>query len=54
MTAAAVAQAVHIGPRCILVLTGELDITTADAVTTFSCDALANGATIDVVIDASQ
>jgi anti-sigma B factor antagonist len=54
MTATTVAQAVHVGPRCILVLTGEIDIATAENVIRYACDALASKTVIDVVIDASS
>src|SRR6266496_650030 len=54
MTATAVAQVIHVGPRCIFALTGEIDIETAEGVTSFAREALANTEVTDVVIDASE
>ena len=53
MTATDVAQAVHVGPRCILVLTSDLNAETAPQVTRFAREALAGTAVSDVVIDVS-
>jgi anti-anti-sigma factor len=53
MTATELAQAVRVGPRCILVLSGEIDIEAAPNVISFARDALADAAVLDVLIDAS-
>jgi anti-sigma B factor antagonist len=53
MTATELAQAVHVGPRCILVLSGEIDIEAAPHVVSIARDALVGTGVTDVVIDAS-
>ncbi|HZC52971.1 MAG TPA: STAS domain-containing protein [Mycobacterium sp.] len=53
MTATDIAQVVHLGPRCILVLSGEIDVAAAPGLTSFARDALVDTAVTDVVIDTS-
>jgi anti-anti-sigma factor len=53
MTATELAQVVQVGPRCILVLSGEIDIEAAPHVVAIARDALVGTGVMDVVIDAS-